>query len=169
MSKVNLEDLKNALNNQDQPIQDVLKADKSTPSVEYVQKLDAFGRAYATGKRKSSVARVWIKPGTGKLMINKKDYQAYFGRFVLQKMIEQPFVVAECVGQYDVFATVKGGGLSGQAGAIRHGISCAMAHFDPSARPSLKHQKLLTRDSRRVERKKYGRPKARRRFQFSKR
>jgi len=169
MSKVNLEDLKSALNTQDSQIQDVLKAEKSTHAVEHVQKLDAFGRAYATGKRKSSVARVWLKPGTGKITINKKDYKDYFARFVLKQMVDQPFVVADRLGQYDVFATVKGGGLSGQAGAIRHGISCAMAFFDPTIRPPLKQQKLLTRDSRRVERKKYGRPKARRRFQFSKR
>lgn len=169
MSKVNLEDLKSALKSQDNQIQDVLKAEKSTPSVEYVQKLDAFGRAYATGKRKSSVARVWLKPGSGKITVNKKDYESYFARPVLKMMIDQPFVVAGCAGQYDVFATVKGGGLSGQAGALRHGISCAMAHFDPMIRPSLKQHKFLTRDSRRVERKKYGQPKARRRFQFSKR
>jgi len=169
MSKVNLEDLKSALKEQDGQIQDVLKPEKSTPSVEYVQKLDAFGRAYATGKRKSSVARVWLKPGSGKITVNNKDYGSYFSRSVLKMMIDQPFTVAGFVGQYDVFATVKGGGLSGQAGALRHGISCAMAHFDPTVRPSLKQHKFLTRDSRRVERKKYGQPKARRRFQFSKR
>ncbi|HLY57980.1 MAG TPA: 30S ribosomal protein S9 [Stellaceae bacterium] len=132
-------------------------------------KLDAQGRAYATGKRKDAVARVWIKRGSGKLTINGKDAQAYFARPVLRMLLAQPFVVADRVGQFDVVCTVAGGGLSGQAGAVRHGISKALTNFEPGLRPTLKAQGFLTRDSRVVERKKYGRAKARRSFQFSKR
>jgi small subunit ribosomal protein S9 len=132
-------------------------------------KLDAQGRAYATGKRKDAVARVWIKRGSGKLTVNGKDAQAYFARPVLRMLLAQPFVVADRVGQFDVVCTVAGGGLSGQAGAVRHGISRALTHFEPGLRPTLKAQGFLTRDSRVVERKKYGRAKARRSFQFSKR
>lgn len=135
----------------------------------YVQKLDAQGRAYATGKRKDAVARVWIKPGTGKITINKRDYTSYFARPVLQMVIQQPIVAAAREGAYDVVATVSGGGLSGQAGAVRHGISKALTHFEPELRSVLKKGGFLTRDSRVVERKKYGRAKARRSFQFSKR
>lgn len=135
----------------------------------YVQKLDAQGRAYATGKRKDAVARVWIKPGTGKITINKKDYTAYFGRPVLQMLIHQPIKAAGREDQYDIVATVAGGGLSGQAGAVRHGISKALTNFEPELRGVLKKGGFLTRDSRVVERKKYGRAKARRSFQFSKR
>ena len=132
-------------------------------------KLDAQGRAYATGKRKDAVARVWIKRGSGKLTINGKDAQTYFARPVLRMLLAQPFVVADRVGQFDVICTVAGGGLSGQAGAVRHGISKALTNFEPGLRPTLKAQGFLTRDSRVVERKKYGRAKARRSFQFSKR
>lgn len=135
----------------------------------HVQKLDAQGRAYATGKRKDAVARVWVKPGSGKITVNGKDFPAYFARPVLQMILNQPIVAAGRVDQYDVVATVAGGGLSGQAGAIRHGISQALTHYEPELRGVLKKGGFLTRDSRVVERKKYGRAKARRSFQFSKR
>ena len=135
----------------------------------YVQKLDAQGRAYATGKRKDAIARVWIKPGTGKITVNKKDYVAYFARPVLQLILRQPIMLTNREGQYDVVATVSGGGLSGQAGALRHGLSKALTNYEPELRGILKKEGFLTRDSRVVERKKYGRRKARRSFQFSKR
>ena len=130
---------------------------------------DALGRAYATGKRKDAVARVWVKPGTGKVTVNGKEMSAYFARPVLQMILKQPFSVANVEGQFDVMATVTGGGLSGQAGAVKHGISKALQLFEPSLRPALKAAGFLTRDSRVVERKKYGKAKARRSFQFSKR
>ena len=133
------------------------------------QKLDVFGRAYATGKRKSSVSRVWIKPGSGRILINGKDQESYFARAVLRMLIAEPFHIANRDGQYDVYCTVVGGGLSGQAGAIRHGISKALDSFEPDLHSVLKKAGFLTRDSRVVERKKYGRKKARKRFQFSKR
>ena len=142
-------------------------AEPATPV--YEQKLDAHGRAYATGKRKDAVARVWLAPGSGKISINGKEYNAYFGRPVLQMLIHQPIKAANRDGQYDIIATVTGGGLSGQAGAVRHGISKALTHYEPTLRPILKKGGFLTRDSRVVERKKYGKAKARRSFQFSKR
>ncbi|AWK87226.1 30S ribosomal protein S9 [Azospirillum thermophilum] len=132
-------------------------------------KLDAQGRAYATGKRKDAVARVWIKPGTGKITVNGRDQEVYFARPVLRMMIAQPFGITDRAGQFDVTVTVTGGGLSGQAGAVRHGISKALTYFEPGLRPPLKAAGFLTRDARVVERKKYGRAKARRSFQFSKR
>ena len=132
-------------------------------------KIDDLGRAYATGKRKDAVARVWIKPGSGKITINGRDQETYFARPVLRMMLQQPFECAERKDLYDVIATAKGGGLSGQAGAVRHGISKALVFFEPALRPPLKKGGFLTRDSRVVERKKYGRAKARRSFQFSKR
>ena len=135
----------------------------------HVQKLDKQGRAYATGKRKNAVARVWIKPGAGRMTVNGKDFAAYFARPVLQMLLKQPFGVASRADAYDVMATVAGGGLSGQAGAVRHGISKALTYFEPELRGVLKKGGFLTRDSRIVERKKYGRMKARRSFQFSKR
>jgi len=135
----------------------------------YVKKLDAQGRAYATGKRKNAVARVWIKPGSGKILVNTKNVEVFFARPVLRMLIQQPLVAANRTGQYDVVCTVSGGGLSGQAGAVRHGISKALTHYEPELRGSLKKGGFLTRDSRVVERKKYGRAKARRSFQFSKR
>jgi small subunit ribosomal protein S9 len=135
----------------------------------YVQKLDKFGRSYATGKRKNAIARVWLKPGSGKIIVNTKDFSKYFARPVLQMLLKQPLNAAARSSQYDVMATVSGGGLSGQAGAIRHGISKALTYFEPDLRPVLKKGGFLTRDSRVVERKKYGRMKARRSFQFSKR
>ena len=130
---------------------------------------DNLGRSYATGKRKDAVARVWIKPGTGKVTVNGKDMAAYFARPVLQMILRQPFQITNVEGQFDVYATVAGGGLSGQAGAVKHGISKALQLYDPSLRAALKAAGFLTRDSRVVERKKYGKPKARRSFQFSKR
>jgi small subunit ribosomal protein S9 len=133
------------------------------------QKLDAQGRAYATGKRKDAIARVWIKPGSGKFIVNGKDQEVYFGRPVLRMLLAQPFAVTRRENQYDVMCTVAGGGLSGQAGAVRHGISKALTYFEPELRGVLKSGGFLTRDSRVVERKKYGRRKARRSFQFSKR
>ena len=132
-------------------------------------RLDPHGRAYATGKRKNAVARVWIKPGSGKITVNGRDSPIYFARPVLRMLLNQPFAIVERVGQYDVVCTVNGGGLSGQAGAVRHGISKALTYFEPGLRPALKAQGFLTRDSRVVERKKYGKAKARRSFQFSKR
>ena len=135
----------------------------------YEQKLDEHGRAYATGKRKNAVARVWIIRGSGRIVVNKKDFTEYFGRPVLRMLIQQPFEVAERKDQYDVLCTVSGGGLSGQAGAVRHGISKALTHYEPELRSVLKPAGFLTRDSRVVERKKYGKRKARRSFQFSKR
>ncbi|WNJ98726.1 30S ribosomal protein S9 [Thalassospiraceae bacterium LMO-JJ14] len=133
------------------------------------QQLDAQGRAYATGRRKDAVARVWIKPGRGVITVNGREFERYFARPVLRMVINQPFEVAAREGQYDVFVTVKGGGLSGQAGAVRHGISRALTLYEPDLRGALKKEGFLTRDSRTVERKKYGRRKARRSFQFSKR
>jgi len=130
---------------------------------------DELGRSYATGKRKDAVARVWVKPGSGKVVVNGKEMVKYFARPVLQMVIDQPFKVANVAGQFDVMATVKGGGLSGQAGAVKHGISKALSLYDPELRPSLKAAGFLTRDPRVVERKKYGKRKARRSFQFSKR
>lgn len=135
----------------------------------HVQKLDKLGRAYATGKRKDAVARVWIKPGKGLIKVNAKDYKAYFARPVLQMLLQQPLNAANRSTQYDINVTVMGGGLSGQAGAVRHGISKALTYFEPELRGVLKKGGFLTRDSRTVERKKYGRVKARRSFQFSKR
>ncbi|QDZ00884.1 30S ribosomal protein S9 [Nitratireductor mangrovi] len=135
----------------------------------HVQKLDAHGRAYATGKRKDAIARVWVKPGSGKITVNDKEFDKYFARPVLQMILRQPIVASNRDGQYDIIATVTGGGLSGQAGAVRHGISKALTHYEPELRSTLKKGGFLTRDSRTVERKKYGKRKARRSFQFSKR
>jgi small subunit ribosomal protein S9 len=135
----------------------------------YAKKVDKLGRAYATGKRKDAVARVWIKPGAGKIMVNSREVDAYFARPVLRMMIQQPLVAVARAGQYDVICTVAGGGLSGQAGAVRHGLSKALTNFEPDLRGVLKKGGFLTRDARVVERKKYGRAKARKSFQFSKR
>ena len=134
-----------------------------------VQKIDAQGRAYATGKRKNAIARVWIKPGKGTITINGRDQTIYFARPVLRMMIAQPLEVTDRLGQFDVVVTVEGSGLSGQAGAVRHGLSKALTYYEPALRPVLKPHGFLTRDSRVVERKKYGKAKARRSFQFSKR
>ncbi len=135
----------------------------------YVQKLDKQGRAYATGKRKDAVARVWIKPGPGKIVVNERTIEVYFARPVLRMLIQQPLVASNRHGQYDINCTVSGGGLSGQAGAVRHAISKALTQYEPDLRGVLKRGGFLTRDPRVVERKKYGRAKARRSFQFSKR
>jgi small subunit ribosomal protein S9 len=135
----------------------------------YVQKLDKQGRAYATGKRKDAVARVWIKPGPGKIVVNERTIDVYFARPVLRMLIQQPLVASNRHGQYDINCTVSGGGLSGQAGAVRHAISKALTQYEPDLRGVLKRGGFLTRDPRVVERKKYGRAKARRSFQFSKR
>jgi small subunit ribosomal protein S9 len=152
-----LDDLKSA----------VTPVEEEAPAREPVR--DDLGRAYATGKRKDAVARVWIRPGSGKVTVNGKEMGTYFARPVLQMILRQPFQIAGVVDQFDVQATVKGGGLSGQAGAVKHGISKALQLFDPALRGSLKAAGFLTRDSRVVERKKYGKAKARRSFQFSKR
>jgi small subunit ribosomal protein S9 len=142
----------------------------ATPEApKYVQKLDKQGRAYATGKRKNAVARVWLKPGSGKIVVNTRMLETYFARPVLRMMIQQPFTASNRQGQYDVNCQVSGGGLSGQAGALRHGVSKALTYYEPDLRGVLKKGGFLTRDSRVVERKKYGRKKARRSFQFSKR
>ncbi len=151
---------------------DALQALSSTPLAEQVvrePKIDKLGRAYATGKRKNAIAKVWIKPGSGKITINERDQEVYFARPVLRMMIAQPLQVTDRATQFDVVVSVQGSGLSGQAGAIRHGLSKALTYYEPSLRAALKPHGFLTRDSRIVERKKYGRAKARRSFQFSKR
>jgi small subunit ribosomal protein S9 len=143
-----------------------------SPQIEAVlreQQLDKYGRAYATGRRKDAVARVWLKPGTGQITVNGRDQAVYFARATLRLVINQPFGITDRAGQYDVVATVKGGGLSGQAGAVLHGIAQALSRYEPALRTAVKREGFLTRDSRVVERKKYGRAKARRSFQFSKR
>lgn len=159
--KQTLEDLKDLV--------DPALAEQAAEAAPRVQQLDAQGRAYATGRRKDAVARVWIKPGRGVITVNGREFETYFARPVLRMVINQPFEVAGREGQYDVYVTVKGGGLSGQAGAVRHGISRALTLYEPDLRGALKKEGFLTRDSRTVERKKYGRAKARRSFQFSKR
>ena len=149
-----------------------LKGATATPQPDapvHEQKLDKLGRAYATGKRKDAVARVWIKPGSGTIVVNDKPYETYFARPVLRMLITQPFLVTDRYNQFDVYCTCTGGGLSGQAGAVRHGISRALTLYEPELRPVLKLAGFLTRDPRVVERKKYGKAKARRSFQFSKR
>lgn len=150
---------------------EALSALSSNPEVAVVREpqIDKFGRAYATGKRKNAIARVWIKPGTGKFLINGREQEVYFARPVLRMMIAQPLQLTDRASQFDVIVTVKGSGLSGQAGAIRHGLSKALTYYEPALRGTLKAAGFLTRDSRVVERKKYGRAKARRSFQFSKR
>jgi small subunit ribosomal protein S9 len=164
--KVTFENLKNAVEG---PVKD--QAEKHVPiqAQVRVQKLDSKNRAYATGKRKTSIARVWVKPGSGEFLVNGREGNKYFARPVLQMILNQPFDVTSRFAQYDVWCTVKGGGLSGQAGAVRHGISKALVAYEPDLHPVLKKGGFLTRDAREVERKKYGQPKARRRFQFSKR
>ncbi len=157
-----LEDLGTAIQDAGGPVPESL-AEPKEPQI------DEFGRSYATGKRKDAVARVWIKRGHGKITVNGRDQDTYFARPVLRMMLQQPFEVTDRKDQFDVICTVKGGGLSGQAGAVRHGISKALTLFEPELRPALKSKGFLTRDSRVVERKKYGRAKARRSFQFSKR
>ena len=156
-----LDDLKSAVSDGDLAV--------AEPAPTREPQRDSLGRAYATGKRKDAVARVWVKPGSGKVTVNGKDINDYFARPVLQMILRQPFTIAGVEDQFDVYATVKGGGLSGQAGAVKHGISQALQLHQPGLRAALKAAGFLTRDSRVVERKKYGRAKARRSFQFSKR
>lgn len=151
------------------PADTVVDTTANTDAPKHERKLDKHGRAYATGKRKNAIARVWIKPGSGKITVNGRALNVYFARPVLQMIVNQPFSVADRANQFDVECTVMGGGLSGQAGAVKHGISKALTYFEPDLRKPLKVAKFLTRDPRVVERKKYGRVKARRRFQFSKR
>ena len=155
------------------PVSEAAEAGVATPVVSTMplrqQEIDKLGRAYATGRRKDAVARVWLKPGSGKITINGRDQEIYFARPTLRLVINQPFDVSERGGQFDVVATVSGGGLSGQAGAVKHGISQALTKFEPELRGVVKAAGFLTRDSRTVERKKYGRAKARKSFQFSKR
>ena len=146
-----------------------VRSDETVEAPRYEKKTDAQGRAYATGKRKDAVARVWLKPGSGQITVNERPVETYFARPVLQMIIQQPIMLTDRNGQFDVMATVSGGGLSGQAGALRHGISKALTYFEPDLRPPLKREGFLTRDPRVVERKKYGKAKARRSFQFSKR
>ena len=152
-------------------LQDLATVNAAAPSEGpvHVQKLDAQGRAYATGKRKDAVARVWIKPGSGKISVNGRAFDVYFARPVLRMIVQQPLGIVGRTNQYDLTVTVAGGGLSGQAGAVRHGLSKALTYFEPELRPALKREGFITRDSRVVERKKYGHKKARRSFQFSKR
>jgi small subunit ribosomal protein S9 len=152
-------------------LQDLANVNAAVPSEApvYVQKIDAQGRAYATGKRKDAVARVWIKPGSGKITVNARAFDVYFARPVLRMIVQQPLGIVGRANQYDLTVTVAGGGLSGQAGAVRHGLSKALTYFEPELRPTLKHEGFLTRDARVVERKKYGHKKARKSFQFSKR
>jgi small subunit ribosomal protein S9 len=152
-----------------QSLQDLAPVAQAPAAPAYVQKLDSRGRAYATGKRKNAVARVWVTRGAGRILVNDKEFVEYFARPVLQMVVQQPIIAANRNGQYDVRATVSGGGLSGQAGALRHGISKALTYYEPDLRAVLKKGGFLTRDSRVVERKKYGKRKARRSFQFSKR
>jgi small subunit ribosomal protein S9 len=147
----------------------VTAAEAAPAAPVHVRKVDDLGRSYATGKRKNAIARVWVKPGTGKITVNGRDFVTYFARPVLQMVVQQPVVAAARQGQFDVVCTVTGGGLSGQAGAVRHGISKALTYYEPALRAVLKKGGFLTRDSRVVERKKYGKAKARRSFQFSKR
>lgn len=165
MDKVSLETLKSAVSK-------VAVATEAAPAKDLPlpePKIDAQGRSYATGKRKDAIARVWIKPGKGKIKVNNREVTTYFARPVLRMLINQPFVTANRQEQYDVVCTVSGGGLSGQAGAVRHGISKALTLYEPALRTTLKKEGFLTRDARVVERKKYGHKKARRSFQFSKR
>ena len=152
-----------------QDLKDVATSAAAPDAPRYEKKVDKLGRAYATGKRKDAVARVWIKPGSGKMTVNGRALDVYFARPVLRMILQQPLVLTNRVGQYDLMVSVAGGGLSGQAGAVRHGLSKALQNFEPELRSVLKKAGFLTRDSRVVERKKYGRAKARRSFQFSKR
>ena len=163
-----LEDLKEAMEGTAAAPEEVPPEDADA-GTERAAKIDSLGRAYATGKRKNAVARVWIKPGSGRITVNGREVETFFARAVLRMIINQPFVAANREGQYDAWCTVKGGGLSGQAGAVRHGISRALSHHEPDLRAVLKGGGFLTRDARVVERKKYGKAKARRSFQFSKR
>jgi len=164
--KKTLEDLKDITS---EAAETTAAAPVAVEGEEVQPKIDAQGRAYATGKRKDAIARVWVKPGKGVITVNGRDQAVYFARPTLRMVVNQPFDVTDRVGQFDIVCTVKGGGLSGQAGAVRHGISKALTYYEPALRPALKAQGFMTRDARVVERKKYGKAKARRSFQFSKR
>ncbi|MFN3818479.1 30S ribosomal protein S9 [Blastomonas sp.] len=164
-----LSDIKDIAADIETPINPAHTGGGGAPAPIREQELDKQGRAYATGRRKDAVARVWLKPGTGKIIINKRDQEVYFARPTLRLVINQVFDITERRGQYDVICTVKGGGLSGQAGAVKHGISQALSKYEPTLRSTVKSAGFLTRDSRTVERKKYGKAKARKSFQFSKR
>jgi small subunit ribosomal protein S9 len=166
MAKVSLDTLKSVISDHSSEVK-TMTPESEKPLA--APKIDALGRSYATGKRKDAIARVWIKPGTGKITVNGRESIVYFARPVLRMLMNQPFAIANRNDQYDVICTVSGGGLSGQAGAVRHGISKALTYYEPALRPVLKKEGLLTRDARVVERKKYGHKKARRSFQFSKR
>jgi small subunit ribosomal protein S9 len=168
--RTSLADLKDALEHSQQPEDDNGDGIPGFSEGTFVEpKIDAQGRAYGTGRRKDAVARVWVKPGVGKVSINGRTLEQYFGRPTLRQIIVQPFKTTNRADQFDIYCTVSGGGLSGQAGAIRHGLSRALVNFEPGLRPALKHAGFMTRDSRVVERKKYGKAKARKSFQFSKR
>jgi small subunit ribosomal protein S9 len=164
-----LSDIKDIAADTETPINPAHTGGGGAPAPIREQELDKQGRAYATGRRKDAVARVWLKPGTGKIIINKRDQEVYFARPTLRLVINQVFDITDRRGQYDVICTVKGGGLSGQAGAVKHGISQALSKYEPTLRSTVKSAGFLTRDSRTVERKKYGKAKARKSFQFSKR
>ncbi len=166
--KASLEDLKD-LTDAASGAESANGAEAADEIIERQPEIDAHGRSYATGRRKTSVARVWIKPGSGRIVVNGKDYETFFKRPTLRLIVNQPFDLVSRVGQFDVMVNVAGGGLSGQAGAVRHGIAQALQKYEPALRAPLKEAGFLTRDARMVERKKYGRKKARRRFQFSKR
>ena len=167
--KHTLEDLKSLLDGQGEGDGAETSPAAAEAAIEVEPQIDSLGRAYATGRRKNAVARVWIKPGSGRVSVNGRDEEIYFARAVLRMNLHQPFEAVERATQYDVKCTVSGGGLSGQAGAVRHGISRALLRYEPGLRAVLKKGGFLTRDSRSVERKKYGKPKARKSFQFSKR
>ena len=167
--KHTLEDLKSLMDGQGEGGDAEAPPAAAEAVIEVEPQIDSLGRAYATGRRKNAVARVWIKPGSGRVSVNGRDEETYFARAVLRMILHQPFEAVERATQYDVKCTVTGGGLSGQAGAVRHGISRALLRYEPGLRAVLKKGGFLTRDSRSVERKKYGKPKARKSFQFSKR
>ena len=163
------EELNETTENMENSLEEAVSNEFVPDAIIYEKKIDSLGRAYATGKRKNAVARVWIKPGSGKISINKKEFERFFARPVLRMIVEQPLNATDNKNKFDIICTVSGGGLSGQAGAIRHGLSKALLNYEPNNRATLKSGGFLTRDSRVVERKKYGRAKARRSFQFSKR
>ena len=163
------EELNETTENMENSLEEAVSNESVPDVIIYEKKIDSLGRAYATGKRKNAVARVWIKPGSGKISINKKEFERFFARPVLRMIVEQPLNATDNKNKFDIICTVSGGGLSGQAGAIRHGLSKALLNYEPNNRATLKSGGFLTRDSRVVERKKYGRAKARRSFQFSKR
>mgnify|MGYP000950047135 FL=1 len=163
------EEVNETAENMQDKLEEAVLNESQADVIVYEKKIDSFGRAYATGKRKNAIARVWIKPGSGRISINKKEFERFFARPVLRMIVEQPLNATDNKNKFDIICTVSGGGLSGQAGAIRHGLSKALLNYEPGNRATLKSGGFLTRDSRVVERKKYGRAKARRSFQFSKR